>query len=85
MSDYPTDLSTLTGPQLVRLFLDAVDSRPTTDAERAEFFDFKARVFTVLAQDGNPEAAEVADRALLMRDRILARIDSIGSLGGGER
>jgi hypothetical protein len=82
MSDYPTDLSGLTGPQLVRLFLDAVDSHPSTDSDRAAFFDFKARVFTVLAQGGNPEAAEVADRALLMRDRILARIDAVG---GGER
>jgi hypothetical protein len=80
MSDYPTDLSGLTGPQLVRLFLDAVDSHPSTDSDRAAFFDFKARLFTVLAQDGNPEAAEVADRALLMRDRILARIED--TMGG---
>ncbi|RKS07072.1 hypothetical protein DFP74_2727 [Nocardiopsis sp. Huas11] len=82
MSDYPTDLSGLTGPQLVRLFLDAAKSAPATDPDRAAFFDFKARLFTVLAQDGNPDAADVADRARLMRDRILVRIDSVG---GGDR
>ena len=81
MSDYPTDLSTLTGPQLVRLFLDAVDPRPTTDSERAEFFDFKARVFATLAErDDNPDAVKAAARARADRDRILARIED--AMGG---
>jgi hypothetical protein len=81
MSDYPRDLSTLTGPQLVQLFLDAVDSRPTTDAERAEFFDFKARVFaTLAARDDNPDAVKAAARARADRDRILARIED--AMGG---
>jgi hypothetical protein len=81
MSDYPRDLSTLTGPQLVRLFLDAVDSRPTTDAERAKFFDFKARVFATLAdRDDNPDAVKAATRARADRDRILARIED--AMGG---
>jgi hypothetical protein len=81
MSDYPTDLSTLTGPQLVRLFLDAVDSRPTTDAERAEFFDFKARVFATLTdRDSNPDAVKAAARARADRDRVMARIED--AMGG---
>ncbi|QUX29080.1 hypothetical protein KGD83_00200 [Nocardiopsis akebiae] len=81
MSDYPTDLSTLTGPQLVRLFLDAVDSHPSTDSDRAAFFDFKARVFATLAdRDHNPDAAKAAARARADRDRILARIED--AMGG---
>ncbi|MFI6576627.1 hypothetical protein ACIBFB_12560 [Nocardiopsis sp. NPDC050513] len=80
MSDNRSDLSTLTGPRLVRLFLDAVDSHPSTDAERAEFFDFKARVFATLAdRDDNPDTVKAAARARADRDRILARIeDAIG-------
>ncbi|MEE2041732.1 hypothetical protein Q8791_31375 [Nocardiopsis sp. CT-R113] len=76
MSDYPRDLSGLTGPALVRLFLDAVDRPPTTAAERAEFFDFKARVFATIAyRDGNPDAATFAARARSDRDRLLAQIE----------
>ena len=32
MSDHPRDLSGLSGPELVRLLLDATDPPPTTDA-----------------------------------------------------
>ena len=82
MSDYPTDLSTLTGPQLVRAFLAATRTPPATDAERAEFFDFKARVFATLAARGdNPDAAKAAARARGDRDRVLARIEAAN--GGG--
>ncbi|OLT25898.1 hypothetical protein BJF83_22245 [Nocardiopsis sp. CNR-923] len=80
MSDNGPDLSTLTGAELVRLFLDAVDSPPSTDAERAEFFDFKARVFALLADRGNPDAARFAARARADRDRVLARIEA--EMGG---
>ena len=59
MSDYPRDLSGLTGPALVRLFLDAVDRPPTTTAERAEFFDFKARVFATIAHREQPRRGHV--------------------------
>ncbi|OLT29474.1 hypothetical protein BJF83_11220 [Nocardiopsis sp. CNR-923] len=81
MSDYPTDLSGLTGSQLVRVFLDAVHTPPSTDVERAEFFDFKARVFARIAErDGNPDAAKAAVRARADRDRVLARIEA--AMGG---
>jgi hypothetical protein len=80
MSDYPRDLSTLTGPQLVRVFLDAIRTPPVTDVERAEFFDFKARVFALLAERGNPDAAVHAARARADRDRILTRIED--AMGG---
>ncbi|WP_116247511.1 hypothetical protein [Nocardiopsis sp. FIRDI 009] len=72
MSDYPTDLSGLSGARLVRLFLDAVDMPRTTPAEWAEFFDFKARVFALIAErDGNPDAAKAAERARTNRERVL--------------
>jgi hypothetical protein len=77
MSDYPRDLSGLSGPELVRLLLDATNPPPATDTERAEFFDFKARVFATLAhRDENPTAATFAVRARSDRDRLLARIEN---------
>ncbi|WP_116247958.1 hypothetical protein [Nocardiopsis sp. FIRDI 009] len=83
MSDYPDDLSHLTGSQLLRVFLDAVRTPPTTAVERAEFFDFKARVFALIAErDGNPDAAKAAARARADRDRVLARIETSN---GGEK
>ncbi|MFD3684570.1 hypothetical protein ACFWTE_07100 [Nocardiopsis sp. NPDC058631] len=76
MSDYPRDLSGLSGPELVRLLLDATNPPPATDTERADFFDFKARVFATLARrDENPTAATIASRARSDRDRLLARIE----------
>ncbi|WP_150241491.1 hypothetical protein [Nocardiopsis quinghaiensis] len=77
MSDDPRDLSGLSSPELVRLLLDATNPPPATDAERAEFFDFKARVFATLAdQDENPAAATFAARAHSDRDRLLAQIEN---------
>ena len=77
MSDYPTDLSQLTGLGLVRLFLKAANRPHTTPIERAEFFDFKARVFATLAErDGNPDAATAAARARSDRDRLLLEIEA---------
>ncbi|WP_160050667.1 hypothetical protein [Nocardiopsis sp. FR4] len=77
MSDYPRDLSGLSGPELVRLLLDATRTPPLTDAERADFFDFKARVFAMIAdRDGNPAASRFAARARADRDRLLARIEN---------
>ncbi|MCY9786676.1 hypothetical protein KIK06_22580 [Nocardiopsis sp. EMB25] len=81
MSDYPTDLSGLSGARLVRLFLEAVDTPRTTPAEWAEFFDFKARVFTLIAErDGNPDAAQAAERARVNRDRVLNEIANGGEV-----
>ena len=77
MSDYPTDLSNLTGSQMVRLFLDEMSKPNTTPGERAEFFDFKARVFAAIAaRGGNPDAAKAAARARADRDRLLAEIEA---------
>ena len=77
MSDHPRDLSGLSGPELVRLLLDATDPPPTTDAERVEFFDLKALVFaTLAARDENPKAARLAARARADRDRLLVRIEA---------
>ncbi|WP_435112095.1 hypothetical protein [Nocardiopsis synnemataformans] len=82
MSDYPRNLSQLTGPGLVRLFLKVANRPHTTPAERAEFFDFKARVFATLAdRDGNPDAAKAAARARSDRDRLLLEIEAAN---GGE-
>ncbi|ADH70668.1 MULTISPECIES: hypothetical protein [Nocardiopsis] len=84
MSDYPRDLSGLSGPELVRLLLDATNPPPTTDIERVEFFDFKARVFATIAdRDENPAAATFAARARSDRDRLLAQIEK--QKRGGQR
>jgi hypothetical protein len=84
MSDYPRDLSGHSGPELVRLLLDATNPPPATDAERAEFFDFKARVFAILAdREESPTAASFAARARSDRDRLLAQIENEN--GGGQR
>ncbi|MEU3142215.1 hypothetical protein ABZ645_22840 [Nocardiopsis alba] len=85
MSDYPSDLSALTGPQLVRVFLAEIGKPRTTPAEKAAFFDFKARVFGVLAErGGNPDAATAAERARADRDRILSQIATGETLSGGD-
>ncbi|MFE6308823.1 hypothetical protein [Nocardiopsis sp. NPDC057823] len=85
MSDYPSDLSTLTGPQLVRAFLAEIDKPRTTPAEKAAFFDFKAQVFAALAQrNGDPEAFKAAERARTHRDRLLAKIATGETLSGGD-
>jgi hypothetical protein len=82
MSENRPDLSTLTGPQLVRAFLAEFDKPRTTPAERAAFFDFKARVFAAIAErDANPDAARAAARARVARDRLLAQTDTAN---GGE-
>ncbi|PDP85577.1 hypothetical protein CQJ94_21435 [Glycomyces fuscus] len=84
MSDYPRDLSGLSGPELVRLLLDATNPPPTTDAERAEFFDFKARVFATIAdREENPTAATFAARARSDRNWLLAQIEK--QKRGGQR
>ena len=71
MSDKRTDLSELTGPQLVRAFLAEYDKPRTTPEERAAFFDFKARVFGAIAErEGNPDAARAAARACVARDKL---------------
>ena len=85
MSDYLSDLSALTGPQLVRAFLSEIDKPRTTPAERAAFFDFKARVFAALAErNGDPEAFKAAERARAHRDRILSEIATGETLSGGD-
>jgi hypothetical protein len=82
MSENRPDLSTLTGPQLVRAFLAEFDRPRTTPAERAAFFDFKARVFAAIAErDANPDAARASARARVARDRLLAQTDTAN---GGE-
>ncbi|MFL1378291.1 hypothetical protein [Nocardiopsis protaetiae] len=84
MSDYPSDLSVPTGPQLVRAFLSEIDKPRSTPAEKAAFFDFKARVFAALAErGGNPDAAKAAERARADRDRILSQIATGETLSGG--
>ncbi|MFE9641844.1 hypothetical protein ACFYOC_22750 [Nocardiopsis alba] len=84
MSDNRPDLSTLTGPQLVRTFLAEIDKPRTTPAERAAFFDFKARVFAALAErNGDPEAFKAAERARADRDRILAGLAADEARNGG--
>ncbi|GAA1463774.1 hypothetical protein NE857_00290 [Nocardiopsis exhalans] len=85
MSTYPTDLSTLTGPELVRAFLDAYDKPRTTKAERAEFFDFKSRIFAAIAErDGNPDAARFVACAKADSDLLWAEIAASEVLNGGE-
>ncbi|MFD6095015.1 hypothetical protein ACFVWN_09505 [Nocardiopsis flavescens] len=85
MSDYPSDLSALTGPQLVRAFLAEIDKPRTTPAERAAFFDFKARVFAALAERNNdPEAFQAAERARAHRDRILSGVAADEARNGGD-
>ncbi|QKW31665.1 hypothetical protein HUT17_00770 [Nocardiopsis flavescens] len=85
MSDNRPDLSTLTGPQLVRTFLAEIDQPRTTPAERAAFFDFKAQVFTALAErGGNPDAAKAAERARADRDRILSGLTPDEAANGGD-
>ncbi|CAL9409891.1 hypothetical protein [Nocardiopsis dassonvillei] len=82
MSENRPDLSTLTGPQLVRAFLAEFDRPRMTPAERAAFFDFKARVFAAIAErDANPDAARAAARARVARDRLLTQTDTAN---GGE-
>ncbi|MFD6095724.1 hypothetical protein ACFVWN_04460 [Nocardiopsis flavescens] len=84
MSENRPDLSTLTGPQLVRAFLAEIDKPRTTPAEKAAFFDFKAQVFAALAErGGNPDAAAAAERARADRDRILSQIATGETLSGG--
>ncbi|WP_028648534.1 hypothetical protein [Nocardiopsis sp. CNT312] len=80
MSPYPDDLSTLTGSGLVHAYLDAVETPCSSPCEWADFYAFKARVFDALADLGTPDAAEVADRARLMRSRVL---DQNENRGGG--
>ncbi|MCY9786993.1 hypothetical protein KIK06_24215 [Nocardiopsis sp. EMB25] len=81
MSHYPDDLSGISGSRLVRLFLEAVDTPRTTSTEWAEFFDFKARVFALIAdRDGNPDAAKAAERARTNRDRVLNEIADGGEV-----
>lgn len=85
MSENRRDLSTLTGPQLIRTFLAEIDKPRTTDAERASFFDFKAQVFAALAErGGNPDAAAAAERARADRDRILSGLTADEATRGGE-
>ena len=85
MSDNRPDLSTLTGPQLVRAFLAEIDKPRTTPAEHAAFFDFKAEVFGALAErGGNPDAATAAERARADRDRILSGLTPDEAVNGGE-
>ncbi|MCP3014825.1 hypothetical protein NGM33_15935 [Nocardiopsis dassonvillei] len=82
MSENRPDPSELTGPQLVRAFLSEFDKPRTTKAERAAFFDFKARVFAAIAdRDGNPDAARAAERARVARDRLLSEAENAN--GGG--
>lgn len=85
MSDNRPDLSTLTGPQLVRAFLAEIDQPRTTPAEKAAFFDFKAQIFGALAErGGNPDAAKAAERARADRDRILSGLAADETTNGSE-
>jgi len=84
MSDNPSDLSALSGPALVRAFLAEYDKPRTTPQQRAEFFDFKSRVFATIAErDGNPDADRFAACARADRDLIWAEIAAAEALNGG--
>lgn len=86
MSQIPEDLSALTGPELVRVFLAEYDKPRTTKAERAEFFDFKSRIFAAIAKrDGNPDAARFAACARADSDLLWAEIAASEVLNGGGR
>ncbi|MDT0331026.1 hypothetical protein [Nocardiopsis lambiniae] len=86
MSENRTNLSALTGPELVRVFLDAYDQPRTTKAERAEFFDFKSRIFAAIAErDGNPDAARFAACARADSELLWAEIAASEALNGGGR
>ncbi|MFB8763738.1 hypothetical protein [Nocardiopsis alba] len=86
MSEKRTDLSDLTGPELVRIFLAEYDKPRTTPQERAEFFDFKSRVFAAIAmRDGNPDAARFAACAKADSDLLWAEVAAAEALNGGVR
>lgn len=86
MSENRNDLSTLTGPELVRAFLAEYDKPRTTSTARAEFFDFKSRVFAAIAErDGNPDAARFAACARADADLLWAEIAAAEVLNGGGR
>ncbi|MEU3229636.1 hypothetical protein [Nocardiopsis alba] len=86
MSEKRTDLSNLTGPELVRIFLAEYDKPRTTPQERAEFFDFKSRVFAAIAmRDGNPDAARFAACAKADSDLLWAEVAVVEALNGGVR
>lgn len=85
MSQIPEDLTSLTGPELVRTFLAEYDKPRVTKAERAEFFDFKSRIFAAIAErDGNPDAARFAACARADSDLLWAEIAASEALNGGE-
>jgi hypothetical protein len=76
---------TASGRALVRAFLAEIGKPRTTPAEKAAFFDFKARVFVALAErNGDPEAFKAAARARAHRDRILAETATGETLSGGD-
>ncbi|MEC3893579.1 hypothetical protein [Nocardiopsis sp. LDBS1602] len=86
MSEKRTDLSYLTGPELVRILLAEYDKSRTTPQERAEFFDFKSRVFAAIAmRDGNPDAARFAACAKADSDLLWAEVAAAEALNGGVR
>jgi hypothetical protein len=86
MSENRNDLSTLTGPELVRAFLAEYDKPRTTSTARAKFFDFKSRVFAAIAErDGNPDAARFAACARADADLLWAEIAAAEVLNGGGR
>ena len=85
MSQIPEDLSALSGPELVRAFLAEYDKPRTTPQERAEFFDFKSRIFAAIAErDGNPDAARFAACARADSDLLWAEIAASEALNGGD-
>ncbi|MBR8742806.1 hypothetical protein [Nocardiopsis sp. MG754419] len=86
MSQNLEDLSSLTGPELVRAFLAEYDKPRTTKAQRAEFFAFKSRIFAAIAaRDGNPDAARFAACARADSDLLWAEIAASEVLNGGGR
>ncbi|WP_017607403.1 hypothetical protein [Nocardiopsis xinjiangensis] len=85
MTDNPSDLSALTGPELVRAFLAEYDKPRSTSQQRAEFFEFKSRVFAAIAErEGDAGASRFAARAKADSEFLWAEIADNGFRNGGE-
>lgn len=85
MTDHPSDLSALTGPELVRAFLAEYDKPRSTSQQRAEFFEFKSRVFAAIVErEGDADASRFAARAKADSEPLWAEIADNGFRNGGE-
>lgn len=85
MTDNPSDLSALTGPELVRAFLAEYDKPRSTSQQRAEFFEFKSRVFAAIAErEGDTDADRFAERAKADSELLWADLAADDPQKGGE-